>query len=461
MTDTATQTIPIETLSIGDNVRRDLGDVEGLARSIATVGLLNPVTVRMVPISDEEGEGDLGVRFELVAGHRRVAALRRLGEIEVPYVLIQAEGEGVSPSDRGHRLAVQLIENLQREDLGPMEEARALGELVELVGSQKAAAAAIGKSTAHVSKRLTLLRLAEPAVELLGRMPIEDVVDLARLDPKTQAKIARKVEGEVNPRTVRSHIDSETRQVTRDAASRKAAKTAAAEKANRGLEVVAAPDRKSAWKSLEGWNGLVVDQDAHAKEPCHRVVVGFLNSWDTEPGTEVFCAEPARHTLDGDSPLKVEIGNGSKAGADRQAALAKAHADREWEAARWWGTATQAVEDLDRNTALKVLSAYVLGSIHEDDGDRLLEAIGVTLPQPPESDRFDGNPESRGAWKAHDAEVAEIIDGLSIAQTYRAAVLWVLDNTAASPTEWQRERHPAPYIAVLVGIDPETPGDSE
>jgi ParB/RepB/Spo0J family partition protein len=98
----------------------DEGKMEELARSVAERGVIVPIKVR--PISDEHG----GDEYEIVYGHRRVEAARRAGLTEIP-ALVEGLGDDES-------LVQALIENVQREDLGPMDVARALKALKEATG---------------------------------------------------------------------------------------------------------------------------------------------------------------------------------------------------------------------------------------------------------------------------------------------------------------------------------------
>jgi ParB family transcriptional regulator, chromosome partitioning protein len=132
----------------GHNPRRSLGAVDELAASIEVHGLLQPVVVRQT-----------GERFELIAGHRRVEALRRLGREVVPAIVRRADAD--------EAYVLTLVENLQRTDLRPTEEAAALETLIRAHGwTTRQVAAAIKRSQAYVSKRLRVFEdpLLAPAV---------------------------------------------------------------------------------------------------------------------------------------------------------------------------------------------------------------------------------------------------------------------------------------------------------
>ena len=119
----------------------DEARLDELAQSIRSHGIIQPILVRLV-------DG----RHEIVAGERRWRAAQRAGLLKVPVVV-----RDVADSDL---LAVALIENIQREDLNPIEEAQAYRRLAdELQLSQDAIAAAVGKDRATIANYLRLLRL--------------------------------------------------------------------------------------------------------------------------------------------------------------------------------------------------------------------------------------------------------------------------------------------------------------
>jgi ParB family transcriptional regulator, chromosome partitioning protein len=122
-------------------------DLDGLAQSIREKGIVQPLLVR--PIADAAAD------FELVAGERRWRAAQRVGLHEVP-VVIRALGDS-------EVIEIALVENLQREDLSPLEEAEAYNRLVREFGrSQAGLAEAVGKSRSHVANTLRLLGLPAP-----------------------------------------------------------------------------------------------------------------------------------------------------------------------------------------------------------------------------------------------------------------------------------------------------------
>jgi ParB family chromosome partitioning protein len=147
------QTLPITWLSAGKYQPRRRFDDEAIAElsaSIKTRGILQPILVR--PIGTD--------RYEIVAGERRWRAAQKAGLHEVP-VLIQA-----LPDDAAAEIA--LIENLQRQDLSPLEEAQGYQRLIDEFGHSHAALGdTIGKSRSHVANTLRLLGLPEAVKALL------------------------------------------------------------------------------------------------------------------------------------------------------------------------------------------------------------------------------------------------------------------------------------------------------
>ena len=144
------QTVPIEAIRPSPfQPRRHFADAEldGLAQSIREKGIVQPLLVR--PIIDEAAD------FELVAGERRWRAAQRVGLHEVPVV--------IRPLGDSEALEIALVENLQREDLSPLEEAEAYSRLTREFGrSQAGLAEAVGKSRSHVANTLRLLSLPAP-----------------------------------------------------------------------------------------------------------------------------------------------------------------------------------------------------------------------------------------------------------------------------------------------------------
>jgi ParB family chromosome partitioning protein len=156
--------------------------LEALAGSIGSVGLLQPLIVR--PLEDG--------RYELVAGERRWRAAQKAGLQRVPAVI------RTSPEDE--RLQAALIENMVREDLNPVEEARACAALVDDLGiSKEELARRVGRSRAAISNLIRLLDLPDPVLTLLERGDLTEGHGRAILqlsDQDQRAKLAKRAAAE-------------------------------------------------------------------------------------------------------------------------------------------------------------------------------------------------------------------------------------------------------------------------
>ncbi len=127
----------------------DADALSQLADSIAANGILQPILVR-----------ETGNRYEIIAGERRFRAARLAGLSEIPALVLDADNEAAAK--------YALIENLQREDLNPYEEAAAIRKLMDEYGlSQEQVAGSIGRSRSAVANALRLLDLPEEAVKLV------------------------------------------------------------------------------------------------------------------------------------------------------------------------------------------------------------------------------------------------------------------------------------------------------
>jgi len=132
----------------------DEGQLAELAQSIAASGVVQPVVVRPLPFSTTLPAGQNPVRYQLITGERRWLASRKAGKETIPAIVRQVPDEQV--------LEMTIVENLQRTDLNPMEQARAYQRLSqEFKLTQEQMATRTGKDRASVSNFLRLLRLPE------------------------------------------------------------------------------------------------------------------------------------------------------------------------------------------------------------------------------------------------------------------------------------------------------------
>jgi ParB family chromosome partitioning protein len=153
-------------------------ELDGLAQSIREKGVLQPVLVR--PVADD------AEMFELVAGERRWRAAQRAGLHEIPAIVRAfADSEAVE---------VALVENLQREDLSPLEEAEAYKRLVSEFGrTQMSLAEAVGKSRSHIANTLRLLSLPAPVRARLDQAELSAGHARALLGAADPAALAEEV----------------------------------------------------------------------------------------------------------------------------------------------------------------------------------------------------------------------------------------------------------------------------
>lgn len=177
----ALATLPVGRIRPGKyqpRTRMDQQALAELAASIRSQGLMQPLLVRPV-------EGD---RYELIAGERRWRAAQMAGLEEVPVLVREVPDESA--------LALSLIENIQRENLNPMEEAAGVQRLVdEFKMTHEQAADAVGRSRAATTNLLRLLRLARPVQEMVmeGALDMGHARALLALDPARQIEAAHRI----------------------------------------------------------------------------------------------------------------------------------------------------------------------------------------------------------------------------------------------------------------------------
>ena len=162
--------------------KMDNASLEELAASIRVQGLMQPILVR--PIGDALGEDS----FEIIAGERRWRAAQMAGLTEVPTLIREIPDESA--------LAMALIENIQRENLNPLEEAQGLQRLVdEFSMTHQEAADAVGRSRPAASNLLRLLQLVPPVQDLLmrGEIDMGHARALLPLSSALQIQVAQRV----------------------------------------------------------------------------------------------------------------------------------------------------------------------------------------------------------------------------------------------------------------------------
>ena len=165
--------------------RMDEGALYELAESIKAQGIMQPILVRRL---GAEAAASKNAEFEIIAGERRFRAARLAGLDSVPVLVRDVADEAAA--------AMSLIENIQREDLNPLEEAQGLNRLVVEFGlTHEAAAQAVGRSRSAASNLLRLLNLAEPVQAMLmaGDVDMGHARALLALDRGAQVSAATQI----------------------------------------------------------------------------------------------------------------------------------------------------------------------------------------------------------------------------------------------------------------------------
>jgi ParB family chromosome partitioning protein len=177
---TAPNTVPLAQLRPGKYQPRTKMNAEALrelAESIKAQGVIQPILVRAV------GDG-----YEIIAGERRVRAAAMAGLHEVPVIIKQVPDNAA--------LAISLIENIQREDLNPLEEAHGVARLIrEFHFTHEQAAHAIGRSRSATSNLLRLINLAAPVQQMMldGKLDMGHARALLALSAAQQIQLGNRI----------------------------------------------------------------------------------------------------------------------------------------------------------------------------------------------------------------------------------------------------------------------------
>lgn len=181
----APTTLPVSALQAGKyqpRTRMDEGALAELSASIKAQGVLQAILVRPIPAVDG------GAPYEIIAGERRFRAAQLAGLTEVPVLVKEVDDQAAA--------AMALIENIQREDLNPLEEAQGIQRLIaEFSFTHEAAAQAVGRSRSAVSNLLRLLNLAKPVQTMLMAADIDmgHARALLAVDAATQITLANQI----------------------------------------------------------------------------------------------------------------------------------------------------------------------------------------------------------------------------------------------------------------------------
>src|SRR5450830_939293 len=179
--------LPVSQMQAGKyqpRTRMDEGALNELAASIKAQGLMQPILVR--PIGQDTLSGL--VKYEIIAGERRFRASQLAGLTEVPVLVRDVDDLAAA--------AMALIENIQREDLNPLEEAQGIHRLIaDFSFTHEQAATALGRSRSAVSNLLRLMNLAHPVQTMLmaGDIDMGHARALLAVDAASQITLANQV----------------------------------------------------------------------------------------------------------------------------------------------------------------------------------------------------------------------------------------------------------------------------
>jgi len=179
--------LPVSQMQAGKyqpRTRMDEGGLQELAASIKTQGIMQPILVR--PVGSDTLTGQ--VKYEIIAGERRFRAAQIAGLELLPVLVRDVDDQAAA--------AMALIENIQREDLNPLEEAQGIHRLItDFSFTHEQAASAVGRSRSAVSNLLRLMNLAAPVQTMLmaGDVDMGHARALLAVDAATQINLANQV----------------------------------------------------------------------------------------------------------------------------------------------------------------------------------------------------------------------------------------------------------------------------
>lgn len=279
------ETVPVKVIRPNPaNPRTKVTVNQQLVDSVAQLGVLQPLLV--VPADDAPG------MYDLIAGHRRLAALKKLKRTEAPVIIDPDLGPQF-------RLGAMVVENTAREDLTPLEEAQAFEQL-----ALDMSVAQISKVTGHDSKtiadRRRMLKLPEAAKKKVhkGQLTVDDAVQIAEYadDPEAVARLEKSV---TDYGGLKSGLAAEERRVK----GREQAAADAAQWAGAGVSETPYPEDAKGivvWKLLEdkGWDLVTTHGFDGIPEPHTVDCLTYMVSPETtysSPRVEVACTTPTAH----------------------------------------------------------------------------------------------------------------------------------------------------------------------
>src|SRR5471030_2742571 len=179
--------LPVSQMQAGKyqpRTRMDEGGLQELAASIKTQGIMQPILVR--PVGTDKLTG--AIKYEIIAGERRFRAAQSAGLEVLPVLVCDVDDQAAA--------AMALIENMQREDLNPLEEAQGIHRLItDFSFTHEQAATAVGRSRSAVSNLSRLMNLAAPVQTMLmaGDIDMGHARALLAVDAASQINLANQV----------------------------------------------------------------------------------------------------------------------------------------------------------------------------------------------------------------------------------------------------------------------------
>jgi ParB/RepB/Spo0J family partition protein len=345
--------VPLEELQpADDNLRGPVGDVSELARSIAGVGVIEPLIV--VPLDGEPR------RYRIVAGHRRHLAAAKAGLDTVPCLIREMT--------EAERVEVMLVENLQRSEIPVLAEATGYFRLVSEHGyTIRRLARQVGRSERHVRARLTLLELPVAAQDAVQKneLTIGQAESLLAAKDKPEVIEAILVERDWPRRDMDQVVSAALRRA--DHEERREALVAELEKA--GVRVV--PSEGYRPKSYVRVADLGIEEAAHQDEACNAVVV---ETGYTGPTTVTVCSDRRRHSRRAPAGERSDLQVDAEPDPERQRAKERRRlAQRRQEFVR-----SRLTTRLPKAAAVDLLVAALLDRANTNDAGRAGSLLEVT-----------------------------------------------------------------------------------
>lgn len=299
--------IPLASVDVGSNVRVTLEAIDELTESVREHGVLQPVKVLRVGTG-----GDRPPAYRLLWGQRRVLAARQAGLTRIPAIVLEGDETSLT-EDTAARSVEQLVENLHRADLNPIDRATAMRAVVDSGVSQVDLARKLGIAPSTVANDLRILGLDPKVVEQIraGQLTASHGKAIASLPPKQQAEMAKVItEERLSAHALESRLKWKQDEAVADQARAKrtekwipkvvraleAAEVPKTAEINLGSAAYKVDEHKlRAGLSAAGWNQHNYGyRSSRPSKGCDctavRVDLGGL-----KPTVELVCSEPEAH----------------------------------------------------------------------------------------------------------------------------------------------------------------------